>query len=321
MKRLGVTNQELNGFSIDEDLDELDQKDKFEFGIKDDTSNLDENNGLKKIEKNKLKSIKVEVEVLKPTPEKVTGTKSILNNQKELQDPSLKLSSNFKETINHKLNETPSILVTSPFMGKEIIEEIKTFTNISNVFKEAIDVTKRDETPLYSDKNLKVIAKEALNAPQINYEANEKAESTNTRKKSVTLEDDLKNTTEYVNQLQEDYKKILWEKEKMDEEMEKEQNTNGLENAQIEEKKSIETTTTLIEEASGAHDGLQPVISDALKKHMVPKANVLENLDQIINEPQKNQIQTELDTKSSTNNGTNSSNTSEAKSSNTFSIK
>jgi hypothetical protein len=62
MKRLGVTNQELNGFNIDEDLeDELDQKDKFEFGIKDDTSNLDKNNGLKKIEKNKLNSTNSEV--------------------------------------------------------------------------------------------------------------------------------------------------------------------------------------------------------------------------------------------------------------------
>ncbi len=320
MKRLGVTNQELNGFNIDEDLeDELDQKDKFEFGIKDDTSNLDKNNGLKKIEKNKLKSTNSEVEAL--NREKVTETKSIVNNHEEIRDPSLKLSSNFKETINHKLNETPSILDTKPFMGKEIIEEIETHKNISNVFKEAIDVSKRDETPLYNDKNLKVIAKEALNVSKINYEANERAESTNTRKKSVTLEDDLKNTTEYVNQLQEEYKKILWEKEKMDDDMEKEQNTNGLENAQIEEKKSIETTTTLVEEASGAHDGLQPVISDALKKHMVPKANVLENLDQITSEPQTNQIQTESVTKSSTNNGTNSSNTTEAKSSNTFTIK
>ena len=82
MKRLGVTNQELNGFNIDEELeDELDQKDKFEFGIKDDTSNLDENNGLKKIEKNKLKSPISEVDAL--TREKVTEKKSIVNNAKK----------------------------------------------------------------------------------------------------------------------------------------------------------------------------------------------------------------------------------------------
>ena len=324
MKRLGLTNQELKGFNIDEDMlekddeDELEKDDKFDFGKVDHTDKIDTKSGLIKIKKYKLENPAKE----NPPSEKVTEMESLNKDKLKFKEPSLKLINISKDNIDSKTSETTSFQQTKTFMSREIVEEIVVTKDslISDFEKEK---TKPIEPIIieYSYKNLKEIAKEAISLPQINSESIQNTEILKPdRKQSIKLDDDFKNTGEYINQLQNDYKNILWQKEKMDEERDELERSKGkdFENTQKEDAKSIQTITAISEDTSDVQFN-KLVISDPLKQ-LVPNVNVLKNLDLITSEPQTNKIPTEIDATSS-NNETIPSITNESKSSNTFSIK
>lgn len=317
MKRLGSTTQELKGFNIDEDELELEMEmdDKFDFGKVDYTDKLDTKSGLIKIKKYKLENPVKEY----PPSEKVTKMESLNKDQSEFKEPTLKLISIGKDNIDSKTSETTYFQQTKTFMGKEIVEEIVVTKDslISDFEKEK---TKPIEpiTTEYSYKYLKEIANEAISLPQINSESTQNTGILKPdRKQSIKLDDDFKNTGEYINQLQNDYKNILWQKEKMDEERDELERAQSkdFENTQKEDAKSI---TAISEDTSDVQFN-KLVITDPLKQ-LVPNVDALKNLDQITSEPQTNKIPTEIDATSS-NNETIPSITNESKSSNTFTIK
>ena len=353
MKRLGLSNQELNGFNIDENLEEQEERDKFQFESSnmDETKKLDVNNSLIKISKNKLRIENSAIETI--ISEKVTEVKSINDEQPLLKEPSLKLSSNFKETIGHNLSENSPMLETKIFMSKEIVEEIDTHKNETVSLKEEMiipskkqEIVKISDTKKieYNHENLKLIAQEAVNIKRINTEANQTLEINNNRKQSVISEDGLKTTAEYVSKLQEDYKNVLWQKEKMDEEREELERAKEkkLENTQKDdsfwqiwqtwhkEKLEQEPQTTQISTQSDTKSSINETNSSKLQQEsqttQIPsqidtKSSINEtHSSKLEHEPQTTQISTQSDTKPSINE-TNFSSTNESKSSNTFTIK
>ena len=263
------------------ELDDGEETDKFNFGNKQDVVSVGPSQ-LTEIHQNILKSqnnkLNLENKCETFTSEKVQNESNAARNDlnSKTSSESLELISNYKASLERKLSET-SLLETKTFMSDEIIEEIDSHKNLASVFKEALH--KRNDESINTE--LEMNKKQSVEiAPSEDFSHKEKLEF---REET----NDLNSTAESNRILQENYKKILWEKEKRDEEranFEKDQQNQNLD----------ETTTT---PKDASYHSAGTTMFDISKKFM-PDVNALNNLDKITTET--TQDSAEVVTKSNT---------------------